>query len=108
MKTWSRDDLAWENIFYDDEIKPVEIPYAHFPPHVEELRHAILDFSCPPLSQDDGDAGSPDRGARHIRDTAAYYASQGYAESDWQLFFRDKLFNPLQDVVSVMPGDSRR
>lgn len=123
---WKR-KLAAKGIFYDERIRPAAIPYALYPPHVEDLRLSMLDFSCPIIGchhHDDRASGSFQRDipgtsqyhetdlftveARRIQMKASDIKSGGYREIAWQHLFRDLFFEPLVETTSVKRNVSRR
>ncbi|EXL96037.1 hypothetical protein NOF04DRAFT_9932 [Fusarium oxysporum II5] len=119
---WSRYDLGQTNIFYDEAKPP--LPSFVLPPHVEDVRRCLTDFSClfnekdesfHTISKDIGegmDQGlNPDpirKAAERIQHEVLSKVGGGYAENVWQDIFRKRFFDQLTDSLSLSKEDSRR
>ncbi|KAI8411800.1 hypothetical protein FOFC_08407 [Fusarium oxysporum] len=120
--TWSRYDLGQTNIFYDEAKPP--LPSFVLPPHVEDVRRCLTDFSClfneknesfHTISKDIEEGMeqglNPDpirKAAERIQHEVLSKVGGGYVENVWQEIFRKRFFDQLTDSLSLSKEDSRR
>ncbi|KAH7217143.1 hypothetical protein BKA60DRAFT_61723 [Fusarium oxysporum] len=119
---WSRYDLGQTNIFYDEAKPP--LPSFVLPPHVEDVRRCLTDFSCLFNEKDESfhtiskdieegmEQGlNPDsirKAAERIQHEVLSKVGGGYVENVWQEIFRKRFFDQLTDSLSLSKEDSRR
>ncbi|ENH64826.1 hypothetical protein FOC1_g10005593 [Fusarium oxysporum f. sp. cubense race 1] len=119
---WSRYDLGQTNIFYDEAKPP--LPSFMLPPHVEDVRRCLTDFSCLFNEKDESfhtiskdieegmEQGlNPDPiriAAERIQHEVLSKVGGGYMENVWQEIFRKRFFDQLTDSLSLSKEDSRR
>ncbi|EXK33501.1 hypothetical protein FOMG_10775 [Fusarium oxysporum f. sp. melonis 26406] len=106
--SWKRSSLADTGFFYDEDLYDEDLrnedrkneDRTQFPPHVESLEQAMLDFTCQELDL-------PTRKDLNIQREAQRLANGGFSEDRWVDFFRTFFFNPLLQHASVSGGRSR-
>ncbi|KAF4415995.1 hypothetical protein FACUT_12948 [Fusarium acutatum] len=106
--SWKRSSLAETGFFYDEDLLSEvrkgkdrkDEDRKQFPPHVQRLEQAMLDFTCQELDL-------PTRKDLNIQREAERLANGGFSEDRWVDFFRTFFFNPVLQHASVSGGRSR-
>lgn len=120
--SWNRYVLGQANIFYD-ETHPLLSSFV-LPPHVEEVKRCLTDFSClvnekkdsfSEISKDMADyveqGPNPDptrKAAEMIQHEVVSKVGRGYDETVWREIFEKRFFDQLTDSLSASKEDSRR
>ncbi|KAF4438564.1 hypothetical protein FACUT_4839 [Fusarium acutatum] len=120
--SWNRYDLGQANIFYD-ETHPLLSSFV-LPPHVEEVKRCLTDFSCVLNGRSDSFheiskavAGDSEHGrnldptlkaAKAIQHEVVSKVGGGYEEKVWQGIFEKRFFDQLTDSLSTTKEDLRR
>ncbi|PNP78790.1 hypothetical protein FNYG_07932 [Fusarium nygamai] len=120
--SWNRYDLGQANIFYD-ETHPLLSSFV-LPPHVEEVKRCLTDFSCVINGRNDSFheiskevVEDLDRGlslepigkaAEKIQQEVLGKIGGGYDEKVWQGIYEKRFFDQLIDSLSTSKEDLRR
>ncbi|KAF5722921.1 hypothetical protein FMUND_2278 [Fusarium mundagurra] len=120
--SWNRYDLGQANIFYD-ETHPLLSSFV-LPPHVEEVKRCLTDFSCVLNGRNDsfheiskevvedldrGFSREPiGKAAEKIQQEVLGKVGGGYDEKVWQGIYEKRFFDQLTDSLSTSKEDSRR
>ncbi|KAH7312586.1 hypothetical protein B0I35DRAFT_437331 [Stachybotrys elegans] len=124
--TWDRSELAKIGFFYNEVVRH-RLSSEPYPPHVEALRSAMLDFSCPVLDYRDHRCDSNDleldltnsikhdqhddlflKDVQDVQKEADRLVKGHYPEDSWVRFFQHQFFDPLVRCTTVSKQDSRR
>ncbi|KAF5654829.1 hypothetical protein F25303_1173 [Fusarium sp. NRRL 25303] len=120
--SWNRYGLGQANIFYD-ETHPLLSSFV-LPPHVEEVKRCLTDFSCLVNEKKDsfskiskymaeyveqGPNSDPTcKAAEMIQSEVLSKVGGGYDETVWREIFEKRFFDQLTDSLSASKEDSRR